>query len=460
MPYVQNRAVLTSSGDQGLRRLALDIVEDALAAADPAPAVRRTVGLMGPTLRAGERSFDLSSGQRVFVVGAGKATLSMALALEEVLGPAIYRGLISVKTGHEGNLSRIEVISAGHPVPDEGSLEAGRLAVEMLQEVRPGDVVIACFTGGSSALFVSPVEGISLAHKAETNRRLLASGANIIEINNVRKHLSTVKGGRLVRDLPAGTNVITLAVSDVIGDHLDYLTDLSVPDRSSFADARATLDKYGLWEGLPQSVTDHLRAAPAGGETVQADELSHLDRTEILLIKADAACLAAQAAARRRGWRALVLSTEFEGESKDLARHLVAIAKRAQTEGSPIEPPCVLIGGGETTVTLAGGAGRGGPNQEFAVQSALELAGLEGIVALAIDTDGTDGPTELAGGIADGTTQGRAAAAGIDLEKALTNHDVSPALEAIEHQVLTGATGTNVNDLKILVVVPLYQEGV
>ena len=260
--YIKNRETLLTTGEVKLRRMALDIADAAIAGADPGLAVHRHMSLDGELLRVGEAAYNLTEGQRVFVIGAGKATYPVARAVDDILGARIYKGFVTCKYGQEGRLSNIEMHFARHPVPDEASLEAARRTVELLAEVRAGDIVIACFTGGSSALFVSPVEDVSLEDKAATNHVLLTCGANIIEINAVRKHLSTVKGGRLARMLPPGVNLINLTVSDVIGDYLDYITDPTVVDTSSFRDAQATLDRYGLWE-RSAGISDVLSAARA-----------------------------------------------------------------------------------------------------------------------------------------------------------------------------------------------------
>lgn len=466
MGYIKNRELLLSAGEVELRRLALDIAEAGIAAADPGVAVHRHLRLDGDRggdqggsrddgrLIVGDRVFDLSGGRRIFVIGAGKATFPIAKALDDILGPRIHKGLVTCKYGQGGTLSHIALRLADHPVPDQSSLDAATETARLLREVRPGDIVLACFTGGSSSLFVSPVPGVSLADKAATGRILLTCGANIIEINAVRKHLSTVKGGRLVRSLPAGVTLVNLTVSDVIGDRLDYITDPSVPDTSSFADAQATLDKYGLWDRLPASVAAHLGAAPVAAATADAGGLAHLDRMDLLLVHNDAACTGAAAAVRALGLTPLLLSTVFEGESSTLGRTMVAVAKQIQADGNPVPAPCVLIGGGETTVTISGAAGEGGPNQEFAVGAAVELDGMRGVVAIGLDTDGTDGPTGYAGGLADGRTVSIARSAGHDLHRALRLHDVTPALRDSGHILSTGATGTNVNDLKLVLVVP------
>lgn len=454
MAYIKNSEQLLSKGEVRLRRIALDIAESALTNADPGRAAASIVKLQDNTLTLGPRTFVLAEGQRIFVVGTGKASYPVAKVLDEVLGDRIHAGFVTCKKGQEGSLRHITLHLASHPMPDESSMVAAARTVELLQQVRSNDIVIACVSGGSSSLFVSPVPGVSLADKAATSRILLTCGANIIEINAVRKHLSTVKGGQLIKHLPAGTHVVNLTVSDVIGDPLDYITDPTVPDTSTFEDARATLDKYNLWSVLPHAVTDYLRLSPAEHETAKEHDLTHLDRTDIILQKADAACIGAAEAARRHGLTPMILSTFFEGESSALGRTYAAIARQILLDGNPLRSPCVLIGGGETIVTVNGPVGEGGPNQEFVASAALDLAGVRGVVVVGLDTDGTDGPTRFAGGMVDGFTTEEARQAHIDLHTALRSHNISPALESIAEQIVTGATGTNVNDLKFMVVAP------
>lgn len=450
--YVQNTDELLVNGSTVLRRTAIDIANRAVEAADPAKALRKSLTVAGDNLAVDGRLFDLARDSRIFVIGAGKASYPIAKVLDETLGDRIHRGLVTCKIGQSGTLKNIELHRANHPIPDAASHLAAIRTQEILREVRAGDVVFACFTGGSSALFVDPIAPVSLDDKIAANRILLGCGANIIEINAVRKHLSRVKGGKLVRRLPAGARLINLTVSDVVGDHLDYITDPSVPDTSTFADAQATLERYQLWEVLPGSIVSFLRESPPEEETARAEDHAHIDRLDVLLVKNDAACRAAAEAARSFGYAPLIMSTLFEGESRELGRFMAAVAKQALHDGHPLEPPCVLIGGGECTVRMLNGGGLGGPNQEFAVSFALEVEGLEDVAALSVDTDGTDGPTQIAGGLVDGTTAWYARRLGMNLFSHLQRHDVTPALLRLGSAVFTGPTGTNVNDLRLVVI--------
>lgn len=448
--FVRNRETLVDTSNPA-REIALDLVESALNASNPGAAAANLLSLDGDILHVGERAIDLAE-RRIFVIGTGKATFPIAKVLDDLLGTRITAGLVVCKTGQEGSLSHIDLALAAHPVPDERSLEGARRTVELLKAVRPGDVVIAAVTGGSSALFVSPVPGVSLDDKKALNRKLLTCGANIREINAVRKHVSTVKGGRLAAALPAETTLINLTVSDVIGDALDYITDPTVPDTATSDDARRTLDKYGLWSAIPASIADYLKNAGPAEETPKVADFAHLDRVDHILVSADAACHAAARRAEALGLQPLLLSTAFEGESRELGRTMAAMAREVKLSGHPLRTPCVLIGGGETTVTIDGDHGVGGPNQEFAVAGAIGLDGLKDVALLGIDTDGTDGPSDAAGGLVDGASMARAAAAGIDLHDVLRRHNATPALDGIGSLVVTGATGTNVNDLKLVVI--------
>lgn len=454
MSYLKNGGSLVSSGEIKLKQLALDIVEDALLYADPGVAAKKLISLDGDHLKIGNHAFNLSGDRRIFVIGTGKATFPVAKVLDVVLGSRIHKGFIACKKGQKGSLKNIELHLSSHPIPCQDSVVAADKTIELLDEVKPDDIIIACVSGGSSSLFVRPVDGISLEDKAATGHTLLTCGANIIEINAVRKHISKVKGGRLIKGLPAGVTLVNLTVSDVIGDPLDYITDLTVPDTSTFADAKATLDKYELWDVLPASVTNYLKLAPESEETATETSLAHINRIDIVLQKADAACTGACEAVRKAGLTPVLLSTFFEGESSCLGRSFAAIARQILFDNNPKASPCVLIGGGETIVSTFGAKGMGGPNQEFVTSAAVELRGLKGVVVAALDTDGTDGPTPYAGAIADGYTAELAKEKGINLNDALRRHNVSPALDAIGALILTGDTGTNVNDLKIMIIAP------
>jgi hydroxypyruvate reductase/glycerate 2-kinase len=435
---IENRAELVDHGPDHLRAAAVDIIEHGIRAADPYAAVMNLLRLEGSRLSVGNLVYDLEAWANIYVLGAGKATQPIALALEEILGPRLTAGLVILKRGEPRRLERIRIAEAAHPVPDEESYRGARQVVDLAQRAGQGDLVFAAITGGSSALLVWPANGISLADKQALNRILLTCGASIREINAVRKHASQVKGGRLAQAIfPA--EMINLTVSDVTGDPLDYITGPTVPDTSTYQDAWHVLDKYDLWARVPTSIVQHLRR---GLEIESPKSFSHCYHT-FLAVPGDAACLGAARRAGELGYIPHILTTEMEGESYDQALAFVGAADR-------LVPPYALIAGGETVVTLHGDSGKGGSNQEFALSAALAIDGRRSIVAASVDTDGTDGPTTAAGGLVDGATIARARSAGLDADEFRQRHDALRLLETTGDLVMTGPTGTNVNDLKLL----------
>lgn len=425
-----------------LRRHALAIFRAAVAAADPRRTVRETLGGM-----------DLSRYRRIFVVGAGKASAAMAQAAEQVLGRRIHGGWINTKDGHLAPLRRVHLHEASHPVPDERGVEGARRIAEIAAQAGEGDLLLCLISGGGSALLPLPMAPLTLAEKQETTRLLLACGATIHEINAVRKHLSAIKGGRLAR-LAAPAHVLSLLLSDVIGDPLDVIASgPTAPDPSTFRTAWDVIEKYGLEGKIPAAARRLLEDGLAGRieETPKPGDACFA-RTRNLIVGSNR--LAVDAAARKArelGYRPLVLSTTIEGETRDIALMHAAIAREIVESGRPARPPVCVISGGETTVTLRG-QGLGGRNQEFALAAAIALDGLPGVLAFSAGTDGTDGPTPAAGAMADGATVGRAAALGLDARKMLAANDSYHFFEPLGDLVVTGPTGTNVMDVRLLLI--------
>jgi glycerate 2-kinase len=454
MAYITNSDQLLSHGDRRLRVMALDIIEHALQQADPYAATKALVSLDGDMLWVGDLRLDLQKRGRIFLLGAGKATWPIAKALEEILGSRIAGGVIVCKYGQQGKLDHSRMFLADHPIPDTSGLEASRAALELAGRTQAGDIVFGCITGGSSALLPLPVEPVSLGDKQQVNALLLTCGANIVEINAVRKHLSRIKGGRLAMAVHPEAHLINLTVSDVIGDPLDYITDPTVPDTSTLADARRTLNKYDLWEKVPLSVSRYLQQAGEDCETPKQADLAGRTRDDFIVVKGTAACEAAADKAAALGFNTWILSTMFEGESRELGRNFGAIASEIKISNRPLSAPCALIGGGETTVTIVGESGEGGPNQEFAASAALGIDKLDQVVVVGLDSDGTDGPTGFAGAMVDGQTASQARKADINLFKCLHSHSISVPLAKLGDAIVTGATGTNVNDLKFMLIAP------
>ena len=390
---------------------------------------------------------------RTLVVGAGKAAASMALALENNW-PGELSGLVATRYGHGVPCSRIEVVEAAHPVPDEAGQRAAQRILQSVQGLTEDDLVIALISGGGSALLSAPADGITLADKQAVNRALLASGAAIHEMNCVRKHLSSMKGGRLAQAChPA--RVFTLVISDVPGDDPAVVASgPTVADNTTREEALAIIRRYGI--KVPTAVTAWL--ARPESETPKTGD-ARLARCETRVIStARAALMAAAEVARAHGVTPLVLGDMIEGESRDAAKVLAGIAKACAIGGTPLAPPCVLLSGGETTVTLgqikAGRKPRGGRNSEFLLALAIALDGMPGIHAVAGDTDGIDGSEDNAGALVTDDTLARARAAGIDARDMLEAHDAYGFFLGIDDLIVTGPTLTNVNDFRAIYIEP------
>ena len=383
---------------------------------------------------------------RTIVVGAGKAAATMAKAVEDNW-PGELTGLVVTRYGHHVPCKRIEVVEAAHPVPDLAGREAAERILKMVHGLSEDDLVLCLISGGGSALLALPAPGLTLQDKQAINRALLKSGANITEMNCVRKHLSAIKGGRLAAAChPA--RVVTLTISDVPGDDPAVIASgPTVPDRTTFADARAILQKYGITE--PLSVIGHLQAA--ADETPKPGD-PRLGRCETHLIAAPQQSLEAAAeVALRAGVTPLILGDSLEGEAREVAMVHAGIARQVARRGQPAAAPCVLLSGGETTVTVRGN-GRGGRNVEFLLALAVALDAEAGVYALAGDTDGVDGTEDNAGALVTPDTLARAAGAGVDAKARLADNDGYSFFNAVGDLVKTGPTLTNVNDFRAILI--------
>jgi glycerate 2-kinase len=438
-----------------LRQHAAKILHAALKAVDPASAIKRAVTREGNLLKVGEQSLDLSSYDRVVAVGAGKAGALMAQALEDILGDKLLGGMVVVKDGHGGKTDRIKIFEASHPVPDARGVAAGQEIAAFLQEnAGPKTLLFCLISGGGSALLVSPAPGVSLADKQDTTRLLLACGADIAEMNTIRKHLSQLKGGGLAR-LAGQSQVVSLIVSDVVGDRLDTIASgPTVPDHSTWADCRALLERYGIWNKVPAPVKERIQRGLDGElpDTPKPGD-GQLAKVLNLIVAGNRQALDyAAAKAAELGYAPLILSSTIEGETYDVARMHAAIAREVRQTGHPQGPPCCLISGGETTVTLCDNPGKGGRNQEFALACALDLEGLPNVLALSAGTDGTDGPTDAAGAQADGQTTFRARQEGLDPKDFLRRHDAYNFFQPLGDLIITGPTRTNVMDIRLMLI--------
>jgi hydroxypyruvate reductase len=429
-----------------------NVLAAALAAVDPGEAVRRFVAVSDGAIVISGMKYAVPEIRRVLVVGAGKASAPMAAAVEDVLeGVVPISGSVTVRYGHSAPTRSIKIREASHPVPDPAGVEGTREIVELLEGAGKDDLVICVISGGGSALLTLPADGISLEDLRRTTDALLRCGATINEINVVRKHLDSVKGGGLAR-IAAPARVVSLLLSDVVGNPLDAIASgPTVPDTSTWADAADVLDRYALWEQVPASVAARLREGMAGrlpDTPKPGDPL--FERSQTVIVGSNLlACEAAAERAREDGFATLVLTTFVEGEAREAARVLAGILREVDASGHPLSRPCCVIAGGETTVTIRG-SGQGGRNQELALAAAFPLRGVADVLLASIGTDGNDGPTDAAGAWVSGDTLDRAAALGLDAARALAHNDSYTFFDQLGDLIRTGPTNTNVNDLYLL----------
>ena len=420
-----------------------EILDAGLAAADPKDAVLRTVRLEGDAVRVEDARFEP---ERIFVVAAGKAAGAMARAADELFDGRIASGLVVTKEGHDPGPEGFETVFASHPEPDEGGVEAARKVRELAESLGEGDLLVAMISGGASALLADPAPPIELADLKKLTQDLLRSGADIGEINTVRKHVSVLKGGGLAR-LAAPAKVLALLLSDVVGDAPSSIASgPTAPDTTTLDGTRAVLERYGIEP--PRSIAEHLEKA---AETPKPVDPVFENVSNVVCGGGRHAVEAAAVKARDLGYEPLILSTTMTGDARDIAAVCAAIARETLESGNPAPPPCAIVSGGEATVVVRG-EGTGGPNQEFALTLAVELDGVGGWAAFAADTDGNDGPTDAAGGLVDGGTAAKMREAGVDPARALEENDARAALEAGGALLVTGPTGTNVNDLRVVLV--------
>jgi len=433
-----------------MRQDAHEIFQAGLKAVDPVTAINNNVNLTEDLLTICGRHWDLSKLDRLFIIGAGKASAAMAAAMENILEDRITDGCIVVKYGHGVNLRRMSLVEAGHPIPDQRGQTGARQIRELCEKAKETDLVLCLISGGGSALMTEPSPGLTLADKQLTSQILLACGASIHEMNTLRKHLSRVKGGRLALSaFPAPT--IALILSDVVGDNLDIIASgPTVPDPSTFSDCLKIIDRYQLKDKLPSAVSDHLTSGVADQvmETPKKNHPAFELADHFIIGNNRQALVAALAQAESLGYHALMLSSQLTGETRDAAAFHAAILKEISQSGHPVKPPACLLSGGETTVTLQGD-GKGGRNQEFVLATIPMLKDLAPLVCVSAGTDGTDGPTNAAGAIMDSMSLKRATAEGLDPSVYLANNDSYYFFKALKDLIITGPTRTNVMDIRI-----------
>jgi glycerate 2-kinase len=459
---IRNIAEAARVGDREGRAIVLRIAEQTLRDLDSYHRLRDITSYEDGILTIGARSWDLTKKRGVYLVGAGKACNAMAMAIDHVLGERLTAGVAIVKVAEpKDNFLKTEMYVGGHPLPNEEGHRATRRILDLVDQSGPDDLFIVVISGGSSALMNYPIEGISVAEEAQATDLLLKSGAGIFEVNAVRRHISQVNGGRLAQRIgDRGAELIGIGISDAVSRPptrdigvpvVDYNSTPIGPDQTTLDDARRVVHKYGLRGRLPASVTSFLDGAGPENETPKAFP----ENTYFLVNTLPDSAARAKWVAESMGLQAQVLTTFLEGESRESGVFFASLARQIRAPGSPFAPPCVLISAGETTTRIDHDdhiAGHGGPSHELTAGFALTAAHAPGSVMFSIDTEGTDGTANAAGGITDSTSLSRAREAGVDLMTALRTHATYEALSAIGDVVITGNTGTNLCDLNILFV--------
>jgi glycerate 2-kinase len=439
--------------DQDIREILTKIFMAGLRAVDPEEAVRRHVELMGSRLRVGERFYPLDHFKRIIVTGAGKGTAPMAKALEEILGAQLTTGWIIVKYGHGLPLKKIRVLEAGHPMPDQAGLDAARFILTEIEKCTAEDLILCAFSGGASALTPAPRPPLNFIEKQQTTQLLLESGANIDELNTMRKHLSIGKGGQFAQ-LAYPATVVSLLLSDVVGDPLEVIASgPTAPDPSTFADCLKIIERYRLTDKLPGSVLKLIHDGVRGliEDTPKAGDTAFRKVQNLVVGSNRDALFAAAEEVRQSGYNSLILSSFIQGEAREIALALAGIGKEIVLSHHPIPAPACILAGGETTVRIQG-KGKGGRNQELALAAAIALKDWPRIALLSAGTDGTDGPTDAAGAFADGESCNMALQKGINPADYLANNDSYNFFDQLGQLFKTGPTRTNVMDLICLLV--------
>jgi len=443
-----------SNLDRRARELATNALNAALEAADPEVIIKSKVRLKGNSLKIGNLEFSTDEFRNVFVVGGGKASGSMAEALEGLLGDRIKDGAVNVPYNTPPHQTRrIKLQRASHPIPDVSGVKATSHMLDLVSQAEENDLVICLLSGGGSSLMPQPSAGVSLRDKRRVTDLLLKSGATIKEINTVRKHVSSFKGGWLAKRAYPAT-VVNLVLSDVVGDPLDSIASgPTVPDPTTFQGAVEVLKRYGLWGKAPNSVKKVLLDGKKGliPETPKAGDRAFAKVHNVVVGNNLTATLAAYSSVKRGGLNALLLTSCLEGQARDVGAVFASVTREVVASGNPVPKPAGIVAGGETTVNVVG-RGKGGRNQEVALAAALRMGGLDGVVVASLSTDGVDGPTDAAGAVADGRTVLRSRELGLDPRRFLAENNSYSFFSRLGDLVFTGPTGTNVGDVSVIMV--------
>lgn len=459
---VKNREALLSHGDAEGRKIVLDITEKTLQQLDAYERIKRITHMEGDVLCIGSRRWDLSKKRNVYLLGAGKACNHMAMAIDEILGDHLTRGIAIVKISEPTDVfHKTEVYVGGHPLPNAEGLRACKEIIRLIDSATADDLFIVVISGGSSALMSCPIEGISLQDEIDTTDIMLKSGAGIYEINAIRRHISAMNGGMLAKRIrDRGAELIGFGISDAVGTpatgdigepYKNYKGTPMGPDQTTLEEARQVIRDYGVADRLPKSVVDYLMHVGPEGETPKAFP----ENTYFLLNSLPDSCLTAKRISEEMGIPAVILTSYLEGEAREVGSVFASLAREIQNYGNPVKPPCVLLCSGEATTQILDNStitGHGGPGQELTLSYAISGKKAPGCVCLSIDSEGTDGTTKVAGGITDSTSYDAAEAKGINVFDALRGHACFEALDAIGDAVFTGNTGTNLCDLNIMYV--------
>ncbi len=428
------------------------LIQSSLTAAAPAEVMKQSITRKNHLLFVHNIQYDLSLYQQIVCVGAGKASGHMAQSLEQILGKYLEDGIVVVKDGYGTHTKKIQIIEASHPLPDARGVRAAKQILKISQSLTKQDLLIVLLSGGASSLLCAPAPGQTLADKQRTTNILLRCGANIHELNTVRKHLSVIKGGQLAQATSA--KILTVIISDVLGDDLATIgSGPTIPDPTTFQDAQTILEQYQIWSNVPELIREHLENGIKGHipETWKGRSPHSSQYQSVILANNQTAMNGIAKEAERLGLRPYILNTPLQGEAKDLGTILGAMAKDIRKFGNPVRPPACLIAGGEPTVTVTG-KGKGGRAQECVLAAAQELAGLTNVIVAGFGTDGTDGPTDVNGAIVDGKTVERAKKKRLSIENFLERHDSYTFFNKIGGHIITGPTQTNVNDIYLAVV--------